>query len=165
MASPIQRIRYLPLVALMPALGRASQSAERVRAYRDALLAGIALELHHRRHGQWPESLDALVPMILPEIPVDPFTGTPMTYRLIDGQPVVYSVGNDRDDDGGAPPITRTGLRQYDAAAIWIPADVVAALKAAGDDQADFDVPARFRRSSLADGDWILWPRPDLTAY
>ena len=35
---------------------------------------------------------------------IDPFTGEPLRLgRTEDGRPVVYSVGIDFDDDGGAP--------------------------------------------------------------
>ena len=37
----------------------------------------------------------------LKAIPVDPYNGKPMRLTLIDGQPVVYSVGRDGKDDGG----------------------------------------------------------------
>ncbi|MEM8783743.1 MAG: hypothetical protein AAGE65_12930 [Planctomycetota bacterium] len=68
---------------------------------RDAVLVGIALELYRRAEGQWPESLDALVPSYLPAIPDDPFADAPMRYLVHDGRPRVYSVGPDGDDDGG----------------------------------------------------------------
>jgi hypothetical protein len=37
----------------------------------------------------------------LDAVPIDPFCGEPMHYKVINGKPVVYSVGFDRKDDGG----------------------------------------------------------------
>jgi hypothetical protein len=41
-------------------------------------------------------------------MPTDPFSGQPMRYKVLDGRPVVYSVGVDLRDDGGAPEQFRT---------------------------------------------------------
>src|SRR5205085_265144 len=64
----------------------------------------IALELYHRTHTEWPTTLDALTPEFLSEIPVDRFDGKPLKCTLRDGQPILYSVGSDRIDDGGVAP-------------------------------------------------------------
>jgi hypothetical protein len=71
---------------------------------RDGTLVGIALELYRRHHGSFPATLNELVPAFLPEVPVDRITGDPIKYRIVDGKPIVYSVGLDRIDDGGTPP-------------------------------------------------------------
>jgi hypothetical protein len=36
-----------------------------------------------------------------PAVPIDPFDGKPMRLVLVEGKPVVYSVGKDGRDDGG----------------------------------------------------------------
>ncbi|MCZ6835130.1 MAG: hypothetical protein O7G85_05085 [Planctomycetota bacterium] len=100
-ASPYLRIKYLPLVTLMPALTRAAQQSDRVIMQRDALLTAIALELYRRRNGDWPESLAELTPGLLPESPIDRFTGEPLLYTLVDDHPLLYARGADRDDVGG----------------------------------------------------------------
>lgn len=49
----------------------------------------LALRLYRAEHGDWPESLSALVPEYLREVPADPFSSVldPMTYeRLADGR-------------------------------------------------------------------------------
>ncbi|MBI5760662.1 MAG: hypothetical protein HZA46_19260 [Planctomycetales bacterium] len=84
-----------------------SVTTETATLRRDATLVVIALELFHRRHGRWPEALTELCPDLLPEVPLDRFDGKPLRYRLVDGQPVVYSVGRNRVDDGGQPPTKR----------------------------------------------------------
>jgi hypothetical protein len=68
---------------------------------RDGIVTAIALELFRQVHGNYPENLNALVPELLPEIPVDRVTGTDVHYRLRDGKPLIYSVGANRLDDGG----------------------------------------------------------------
>ncbi|MGO9465469.1 MAG: hypothetical protein ACLQVF_15100 [Isosphaeraceae bacterium] len=37
----------------------------------------------------------------LKAVPIDPFSGQPMKFVILGGQPVVYSVGKDGKDDGG----------------------------------------------------------------
>ena len=61
----------------------------------------FALKLHKAEHGTYPEALDALAPEFLGQVPLDPFTGGPLTYVRDDGGFFVYSVGlNGVDDEG-----------------------------------------------------------------
>ena len=48
-----------------------------------------------------PESLDALAPEFLEELPEDPFTGDDLRYERRDKGYIIYSVGRDRKDDHG----------------------------------------------------------------
>jgi hypothetical protein len=130
--------RLLPVALLTPSLLQSGMSRERLLGDRDGLLVGIALELHRRQHGGYPDSLAALTPTLLPAVPPDRMTGRPVRYRLVDGKPLVYSVGADRDDDGGKLALNpRTGIPEPHRAIQW----GVAADKA-------------------ADGDWVLYPPP-----
>jgi hypothetical protein len=99
----------------------------------------LALEMYHRHHGQYPQSVQELVPELLPIVPLDRITGDPVKYRVIDGRPVVYSVGVDRKDDGGRPPIIR-GEIDNTAAASW---------------PQPGQTPGK-----IPDGDWVLFPPP-----
>ncbi|MDQ7014259.1 MAG: hypothetical protein Q9O74_10225 [Planctomycetota bacterium] len=138
-ADPILRTRYFPIVMLMPAFESALQTAEKVVQHRDGLLVGIALELYRREHGTYPDTLDALVPVFLPAVPPDRFTGTPLNYALVDSEPRLWSVGADRNDDGGVIPASnRADVHR------WVPKD-----QARLNEQSD---PDRY------DGDWLLWP-------
>jgi len=56
-----------------------------------------ACHLYHRRHGKFPDALEALVPDILPSIPRDPFDGEPFRYHREHN--VLYSVGRNQRDD------------------------------------------------------------------
>ena len=133
--SPMTTARNLPVALLMPALGKAGVRPQLVIQQRDAMLVAIGLELYRRRTGSWPESLEQLVPDLLPAVPPDRFDGRPLRYRLIDGKPLLYSIGADRDDDGGRPPLDDRG-RVVPKLAARVVAD-----------------PAK-----AVDGDWVLWP-------
>ena len=82
---------------------RTSPAGEYITLHRDATLAVIALALHHRLHKTWPENLAQLTPHLLPSVPLDRFDGKPLKYKLVDGHPLLYSVGLNRTDDGGTP--------------------------------------------------------------
>ena len=74
-----------------------------------------------------------------------------MKYRLINGKPVLYSIGVDRDDDGGQPPMV-DGVADNASVRHWKSTQRVAELKA---------IQAQNGPSSsiaLPDGDWVLWP-------
>ncbi len=101
--SEAYRRRYLPLFVMLPAIGRAATQAEITTQRRVATLTAIAIELYRRRNGAYPETLNPLVPELLPTLPVDRFDGRPLRYRLTDDGPLLYSIGSDRIDDGGAP--------------------------------------------------------------
>jgi hypothetical protein len=135
-SSRVYTARYLPVALILPPLSRLGVEPELVTQERDAVGVAIGLELYRRRAGYWPTSLDSLVPDLLPMVPLDRFDGNPLRYRLVDGRPLVYSVGRDRNDDQGQVPRNKAGR----------------------------SVPERARLASHgehepADGDWILWPR------
>jgi len=61
-----------------------------------------ALEHYHQVHGSYPEQLEELVPQFAANIPHDVITGSPPRYRLEpSGEFLLYSVGWDRQDNGG----------------------------------------------------------------
>ncbi len=61
-----------------------------------------ALERYHLIHNEYPESLDALAPRFIGEIPRDLIGGQPLHYRRkADGNFLLYSVGWNETDDGG----------------------------------------------------------------
>lgn len=101
--------------SLIPAWGRIMHMDWRVRTEARLAAAALAARLYHAEHGRWPESIEALVPEYLPAVPEDPWAaGAPIKFTLIpnglpDGspRPVVYSVGEDGQDDtarGVVPP-------------------------------------------------------------
>ncbi len=62
---------------------------------------GLACKIFKQQRGRFPENIAALVPGILTEEPLDPFTGKPFIYRLQDGGFIVYGLGSNERDDGG----------------------------------------------------------------
>lgn len=85
---------------LLPALDKAMLQGKYTRAKRDATLAVLYAVQTRNRLGQWPTNLtDAGV--------VDAWSGQPFIIQLIDGEPLIYSVGCNQEDDNG----------QYDSAA------------------------------------------------
>ena len=72
---------------------------------KSTIAAMVALERWRIRHGQYPDTLDALVPEILPAVPMDPWSAHPMGYRRMDSSAdrmhlpyLLYSHGR-----GGSP--------------------------------------------------------------
>lgn len=133
--------RFPPDVTLMmvstfvPTLGKATSSGMLAEARRDVSRVIIALHRHRQASGSFPESLAVLVPEFLPEVPVDPFDGQPLRYSLTPDGPLLYSIGVDRNDDGG---------RRVDRSAGWEPAAKAAAREASD--------PLNY------DGDWVFFP-------
>ena len=63
-----------------------------------------ALERYRLSHNEYPLSLDALVPQFIAKLPHDLIGGQPLKYRRIgSSQFLLYSVGWNETDDGGAP--------------------------------------------------------------
>ena len=62
----------------------------------------IAVEQYRRDHlEQLPSTLDDLLPAYLPAAPVDPFSGRAMRFLVDEHGYAAYSVGRNRQDDGG----------------------------------------------------------------
>jgi hypothetical protein len=79
-----------------------------VTAYNQTLVneaqIACALERYHLANGQYPDTLDALVPQFIETIPHDIIGGQPLHYRRTDdGKFLLYSIGWNETDDGGQP--------------------------------------------------------------
>jgi hypothetical protein len=81
-----------------------------------------ALERYHLAHGEYPETLDALVPQFLATIPHDLIGDQPLHYRRTDdGKFLLYSVGWNGTDDGGEdPPHNQYGVPTDFTKGDWI---------------------------------------------
>ena len=89
---------------MVPVLDKARAKEAQIQATDLATELLAALELYRLRQGAYPESLDALVPDYLPEMPLDPFAGKAFRYRRTDDNFRLYSVGQNMKDDGGVEP-------------------------------------------------------------
>ncbi len=86
---------------LLPAVTVVFQADDRYRVRRDCARAAIALAQHRAVHGEYPEKLAQLVPEFAEQQPQDLFTGQPLKYlRTAEGYQL-YSVGPNRQDNGG----------------------------------------------------------------
>jgi len=95
---------------LLPALTRSAQKFAFGQAGADAAALACALERYRLAHGQFPESLGALVPEFITQLPHDVITGQPLNYRRTDdNQYLLYSVGWNQTDDGGVPGLAKSG--------------------------------------------------------
>ena len=63
--------------------------------------AAIAVERHRLKNNKLPNSLDNLVPDYFESIPLDPFDGQHIRYKKLDSGYLIYSIGDDKIDDGG----------------------------------------------------------------
>jgi hypothetical protein len=76
---------------------RENEGVARQRLVRVAL----AVENYRNDNGKLPENLNELAQKYFTRVPEDPFTGSELAYRRTDKGYVIYSVGPDRDDNGG----------------------------------------------------------------
>ncbi|HTV62998.1 MAG TPA: hypothetical protein VMH30_10575, partial [Verrucomicrobiae bacterium] len=87
---------------LLPDLSAAVKKFAYAQESVDLARVAIALERYRLAMGMYPESLDALSPRFMDEIPHDIIGGEPLHYeRTNDGQFILYSVGWNGRDDGG----------------------------------------------------------------
>ena len=97
----LQRFLSSQIIPAMESMHKKLANAETVRRL---TYTAIALHRHRLKHGKFPESLGALVPEYLAEVPRDFMDGQPLRYQLQpDGQFRLWSVGDDFKDDGGDP--------------------------------------------------------------
>jgi len=80
----------------------------------EALRVNVALRLYRAEHGEYPAALAAVVPDYLEELPPDPFSGEPFRYRREGEGWLLWSVGEDGDDDGALEAERRWGQEDGD---------------------------------------------------
>ena len=99
-ASPSTFLGYRGLLSVSQRVMGTAQTQTRVH---EAIIA-CALERYRLAHDAYPETLEALVPQFLTQIPRDVIGGQPLHYRRADGGKfALYSVGWNGTDDGGKP--------------------------------------------------------------
>jgi len=89
---------------LMPAVGRVIDISYRGQAVTNALITTLAILRYKADKSQLPKNLDQLVENgYLKGLPVDPYSDSPLAYKQIGDDFILYSFGVDFDDDGGTP--------------------------------------------------------------
>ena len=96
---------YTWLAAIsVPNFAKALQTLARNQTRSGQAQIACALERHRLAKGAYPDSLEALAPQFIPQLPHDLFTGKPLRYRpTSDGSYLLYSVGWNEADEGGVP--------------------------------------------------------------
>ena len=92
---------HMLLYIIMPALSRCNTIDIRTTAQLRTALAGLAIERYRLATGKLPDTLAELTPTYLEVVPKDPFDGKDLRYKKLETGFVVYSIGEDGNDDGG----------------------------------------------------------------
>ena len=92
----------------------------------EMVITAIAIKRYELKHGNPPADLAALVPDFLPAPPPDLMDGRPLRYRLeSDRSFLLYSVGDDGRDDGGARDLIPNNHPQRYPSSLWDGKDLV----------------------------------------
>jgi hypothetical protein len=86
---------------VVPTMGRFGESFWRHQAFLRCAVVALAAERYRLAHGQWPESLNLLVPEFLAKVPLDPYDAKPLRYHRVADGVLIYSIGPDEEDNGG----------------------------------------------------------------
>jgi hypothetical protein len=90
------------IMLLMPSIDSFAQSVSQATTTVRANECLIALRRWRIRHKETPTDLLPVVKAAgLKAVPLDPYDHKPMKMTTVDGQAVIYSVGNDGNDNGG----------------------------------------------------------------
>jgi hypothetical protein len=103
-AARMKHYSYYKVQALMvfPAIASSVKKFAVIQSQVDLARVACALERFRLAHDNYPETLDALAPQFIAQLPHDIINGQPLHYRRTDdGKFVLYSVGWNETDDGG----------------------------------------------------------------
>jgi hypothetical protein len=94
---------YKLLAAIaIPNFSRAEQTTAHNQTMANEAQIVCALERYRLAHGEYPGTLDALIPQFIDKIPHDIVGGEPLIYRpTADGKFLLYSIGWNETDNGG----------------------------------------------------------------
>jgi hypothetical protein len=89
-------VKHLPMMTgpFVPALGQAFTAFHRVAARLVCSSAALAAERYRLARGEWPSSLDRLVPALLPHLPTSPIDGKDLRYRPVADGVTISPVDN-----------------------------------------------------------------------
>lgn len=111
LTNSLQRFRYLLTILASPHFKRAVSVSVHRETERRLTVTAIALNRCEHKYGQFPPSLDRLVPEFLTAVPQDCMNGESLRYQRKGNDPfILYSVGEDgRDDSGDSNPAKANG--------------------------------------------------------
>jgi hypothetical protein len=87
---------------MMPAVVKCVMAAARRDALRELRRLAVAVTAYRIKKGKFPDRIEELVPDHLAGVPLDPFDGQPLRMKRDGKDLVLYSIGPDLRDDGGA---------------------------------------------------------------
>jgi hypothetical protein len=97
----VNRQAYYVLQILMPMLTADVLQQKNMQVDHRLAFLAVALAAHRADHGTYPETLEALTPQYIEELPADPWSGKSFCYRREESGFVLYSVDHDGQDNGG----------------------------------------------------------------
>lgn len=140
LGSEYARQQFPLAVILIPDVSQANRVDHMISFERNVALVVLALERHRRTYGEFPQTIDELgIP-----VPDDVYGGEPIRYFRRNGEPVLYSIGIDRDDDGGRPAAGGDTVHL-----VWRSASETEHLVRIEGPESDME------------GDWVLYPHFD----
>lgn len=87
---------------LLPAIHAALDAEHRIRDYQHLCRLAIALEGYRTQHGEYPDTLQKIVPAYIKKMPLDTFSGEkPFRYESDGETYIVYGFSHDTIDNGG----------------------------------------------------------------
>jgi hypothetical protein len=97
--------------AVFPAIASGIKKFTMIQAQVDLARVGCALERYRLAHNEYPETLAALTPEFIAQLPHDLINGQPLQYRHTDGGKfMLYSVGWNEKDDGGQVVLSKKSI-------------------------------------------------------
>ncbi len=118
-----RQIGRILVALLLPAISAVAKAEDRGAVYSSMGRVAFALAAYRAEHGAYPMELAQLSPKHLAAVPEDPFAKGPLRYKRTETGCVVYSIGPNGKDDGGA---SRSFVGSDDDASIPADADDLA---------------------------------------
>jgi hypothetical protein len=89
-------------VLMTPSIGGSGTADARYASELSATAILLAAERHRQKTGSWPAAVSAIDLDILPNAPIDPYSGHEFQLELRDRQIFIYSIGPNGKDEHGA---------------------------------------------------------------
>jgi hypothetical protein len=93
--------RWIYSRLLIPAVRKIGAAAQEDSTLISCTLLALAAERFRLANQRWPDKLDELCPQFLSKVPTDSYDGEPLRLAKRDDGIVIYSVGEDGEDNGG----------------------------------------------------------------
>lgn len=111
------KIKHLLSALTLPAVSSVVSKGASTQAGIDQARVALALERYRLANGDFPATLDPLVPKFIPALPTDVMTNQPLHYRRISADNfLLWSIGWDATDDTGKPADPKTKLGDW----VWL---------------------------------------------